>query len=100
MALQPDAVLAVTTPALAALVAETRTVPIVFVRVSDPIGDGFVDSLAKPSGNLTGFSNMGSFLAGKWVQLLKEITPKSRASHRHVQPSDGPRWRIAFLARG
>ena len=75
IALQPEAVLAVTTPAVKALLGETRTVPIVFVRVADPVGDGFVNSLAKPSGNVTGFSNIVSSLAGKWVQLLKEITP-------------------------
>ena len=73
IALQPDAVLAVTTPAVTALVDETRTVPIVFVRVSDPLG--FVSSLAKPSGNVTGFSNFEPSLAGKWLQLLKEIAP-------------------------
>ena len=73
IALQPDAILAVTTPVLAALVDETRTVPIVFVRVSYPLG--FVDSLAKPSGNVTGFSNFQPSLAGKWIQLLKEIAP-------------------------
>jgi putative ABC transport system substrate-binding protein len=75
IALQPDAVLAVTTPALAALVGETRTVPIVFVRVADPVGDGFVNSLAKPGGNVTGHSNFAPSLAGKWLQLLKEIAP-------------------------
>jgi putative ABC transport system substrate-binding protein len=97
VALQPDAALAVTTPALAALVGETRTVPIVFVRVADPLGDGFVKSLAKPSGNVTGFSNIESSLAGKWLQLLKDRA-WSRACHRHVQPGDCPRWRIGFLA--
>jgi ABC transporter substrate binding protein len=58
VALQPDAVLAVTTPALAALQRETRTVPIVFVQVSDPVRDGFVGSLTSPSGNVTGFSSI------------------------------------------
>ena len=75
MAFQPDAVLAVSTPAVAALVRETRTVPIVFLRVADPVGEGFVNSLARPNGNVTGFSNVVYSFAGKWVQLLKEITP-------------------------
>src|SRR5262245_4809697 len=75
VALQPDAVLAATTPALAALLRETRTVPIVFVQVSDPVRDGFVDNLASPSGNVTGFSGILPSLGGKWVQLLKEIAP-------------------------
>jgi putative tryptophan/tyrosine transport system substrate-binding protein len=75
VALQPDAIFAVTTPAVAALLGETRTVPIVFARVSDPVGDGFVSSLAKPSGNVTGFINFEPSLAGKWLQLLKELVP-------------------------
>src|SRR5262249_1383201 len=75
IALQPDGVLAVSTPALRALVAETRTVPFVFVRVGDPLGDGFVDNPAKPGGNITGFSLLEPPIAGKWLQLLKEIAP-------------------------
>src|SRR5215468_5153829 len=70
VALQPDAILAVTTPAVAALLGETHTVPIVFVRVSDPVGSGLVGSLAKPDGNVTGFMNFEPSLAGKWLQLL------------------------------
>ena len=75
IALQPEAVLAVSTPAAKALLGETRTVPIVFVRVADPLGDGLVDSMASPSGNVTGFSIQELSLAGKWLQLLKEIAP-------------------------
>jgi len=97
IALQPDAVLASTTPALAALVAETRTVPIVFVRVSDPVGDGFVDSLSKPSGNVTGFSNIGTFLAGKWIQLLKQITPSLARVSVMFNPETAPGGGVHFL---
>jgi ABC-type uncharacterized transport system substrate-binding protein len=75
IALEPDAVLAVSTPAVAALMDETRIVPIVFVRVADPLGDGVVDSMAKPSGNVTGFSVLEPSIAGKWLQLLREIAP-------------------------
>ena len=75
IALQPDAVLAVTTPVLKVLEGETRTIPIVFVRVGDPFGDGLVDSAAKPSGNVTGFTTLEPSIAGKWLQLLKEIAP-------------------------
>jgi putative tryptophan/tyrosine transport system substrate-binding protein len=75
VALQPDAIFAVTTPAVAALLGETRTIPIVFARVADPVGSGFVSNLAKPDGNVTGFSNFEPSLAGKWLQLLKEIVP-------------------------
>jgi len=75
IALQLDAVLAVTTPVLKVLEGETRTIPIVFVRVGDPFGDGLVDSAAKPSGNVTGFTTLEPSIAGKWLQLLKEIAP-------------------------
>ena len=75
VALQPDAIFAVTTPAVAALLGETRTIPIVFARVSDPVGSGFISSLAKPNGNVTGFTNFERSLSGKWLQLLKEIAP-------------------------
>jgi putative tryptophan/tyrosine transport system substrate-binding protein len=73
--LKCDAILSATTPVLAALLKQTRTIPIVFLSVSDPVGDGFVDSLARPGGNATGFINIESAMAGKWVELLKEIVP-------------------------
>jgi putative ABC transport system substrate-binding protein len=95
IALQPDAILAVTTPVLAALVDETRTVPIVFVRVSDPLG--FVDSLAKPSGNVTGFSNFQPSLAGKWIQLLKEIAPPIVRVTIMFNPATTPNGGLDFL---
>jgi putative tryptophan/tyrosine transport system substrate-binding protein len=65
------------TPVVAALARETQTIPIVFVNVADPIGSGFVVSLARPGGNLTGFMTDNSALGGKWVQLLKEIAPRT-----------------------
>jgi putative tryptophan/tyrosine transport system substrate-binding protein len=67
--LRPDAILARGTPVTGALVHETRTIPIVFVAAADPIGSGFATSLAHPGGNITGFSNLFSILAAKWVQL-------------------------------
>jgi putative tryptophan/tyrosine transport system substrate-binding protein len=73
---QPDVILSRTTALTAALLQRTRTVPIVFVIVSDPVGDGFVDSLARPGRNATGFTNVEASLSGKWVELLKEINPK------------------------
>jgi putative ABC transport system substrate-binding protein len=73
--LSPDAILASNTPAVAALRQQTRTIPIVFVRVTDPVGQGFVQSLARPGGNITGFSVYDAPLMGKWVQLLKEVAP-------------------------
>jgi putative tryptophan/tyrosine transport system substrate-binding protein len=71
----PDVLVAVTTPATAALQRETQTIPIVFTSVSDPVGSGFVASLRKPGGNITGFINMEASLGGKWVGLIHEIAP-------------------------
>jgi putative ABC transport system substrate-binding protein len=73
--LMPDAILASTSPSIAALREQTRTIPIVFVLLADPVGQGFVQSLARPGGNITGFSDFDAALMGKWLQLLKEVTP-------------------------
>jgi putative ABC transport system substrate-binding protein len=73
--LSPDAILASTTPAVAALRQQTRTIPIVFVFVVDPVGQGFAQSLARPGGNITGFSSYDAPAVGKWLQLLKEVAP-------------------------
>src|SRR3954465_4871008 len=76
VALQPDLILSQTTPSTAALVQQTRTIPIVFGSVTDPVGSGFVASLPRPGGNVTGFTLMGPTIAGKWLELLKEIAPR------------------------
>jgi ABC-type uncharacterized transport system substrate-binding protein len=76
LALGPDVILASGTPAVTALQKATRTVPIVFVRVSDPVGAGIVDSLARPGGNATGFMNFEYSISGKWLELLKQIAPR------------------------
>jgi putative tryptophan/tyrosine transport system substrate-binding protein len=76
VALQPDLILSSVTPTTAALLQQTRTIPIVFATVSDPVGSGFVASLARPGGNITGFQAMVGSLAGKWLELLKEIAPR------------------------
>jgi putative ABC transport system substrate-binding protein len=75
VALPPDIILASTTPAVAAVLEATRTVPIVFAAVADPVGAGFVDSLARPGGNATGFTPFEYGLSGKWLELLKQIAP-------------------------
>jgi putative tryptophan/tyrosine transport system substrate-binding protein len=75
IALAPDVVLTATSPLVAALQQVTRTVPIVFVNVIDPVGSGMVVSLARPGGNITGFIVFEYALAAKWLQLLKEIAP-------------------------
>jgi putative ABC transport system substrate-binding protein len=74
--MRPDVILARSTPAVAALKAETQTIPIVFTTVSDPIGSRFVASFATPGGNITGFTNFESSICGKWLGLLKEIAPR------------------------
>ena len=74
--LSPDAILASTLPAVAALREQTRTIPIVFVLLVDPVGLGLVQSLARPGGNITGFSGYDAPMMGKWLQLLKEIAPR------------------------
>jgi putative ABC transport system substrate-binding protein len=76
IALAPDVILATGTPSLGPLHQVTRTVPIVFVNVVDPVGGGFVDSLARPGGNTTGFMLFEYGIGGKWLELLKEIAPR------------------------
>ncbi len=75
-ALQPDFILTSTTPATAAMLQYTRTIPIIFVLVGDPVGSGFVASMARPGGNATGFTPIEGSLGGKWVEVLKEIAPR------------------------
>ena len=74
--LQPDLVLTSSTPAAGAMLQQTRTIPIVFVLVADPVGSGYVASLPRPGGNVTGFTPIVGSLGGKWVQLLNEIAPR------------------------
>ena len=75
VALSPDVIFTTSTPAVAALQQATRSVPIVFANVTDPVSGGFVDSLAKPGGNITGFTVYDYGMAAKWLELLKEIAP-------------------------
>jgi putative tryptophan/tyrosine transport system substrate-binding protein len=75
--LRLDVIVGQSTPVVTALVRETQTIPIVFVNVADPIGSGFVVSLARPGGNSTGFITDNPALGGKWVELLKEIAPRT-----------------------
>ena len=75
VALAPDVILAAGTQSVAALQRVTHTLPVVFVTVTDPVGAGFVDSLAQPGGNTTGFMLFEYSLSGKWLELLKQIAP-------------------------
>jgi putative ABC transport system substrate-binding protein len=79
-----------------ALQRETRTIPIVFVIVSDPVGAGLVASLPRPGGNITGFINVESSMGGKWLERHKDIAPRVRRVAIMVQPRHGSRWRIIF----
>ena len=74
--LQPDVILSQSTPITAALLQQTRTIPIIFGLVADPLGSGFVASFPRPGGNVTGFILLEPTMAGKWVELLKEIAPR------------------------
>jgi putative ABC transport system substrate-binding protein len=75
VALQPDLIFTVATPATAALQQETGTIPIVFFAVNDPVASGIVPRLDRPGGNITGFANYEPSLGGKWLELLTEIAP-------------------------
>ena len=90
IALQPDAILSVTTPATLAVQKLTQTIPIVFVNASDPIGDGIVTSLARPGGNITGFINVEASMAGKWLELLRDIAPGLRRAAVLINPDTAP----------
>jgi putative ABC transport system substrate-binding protein len=76
IALQPDVILSNSTPTTAALLEQTRAIPIVFALVADPVGSGFVSSFSQPGGNVTGFVTIEGSIASKWLELLKEIAPR------------------------
>ena len=96
VALQPDVILSAVTPTTAVLLQHTRTIPIVFATVSDPVGSGFVASLAQPGGNVTGFQAMVGSLGSKWVELLKEIAPSVTRVAMLFNPAVAP-YADAFL---
>ena len=90
VALQPDLILSHNTPTTAALLQQTRTIPIVFAIASDPVGSGFVASFPRPGGNVTGFDVSEPTQAGKWVQLLKEIAPGVARVAMLFNPASAP----------
>ena len=90
VALQPDLIVTQSTPITATLLQETRTIPIVFALVADPIGSGFVASFAKPGGNVTGFVTIEPTMAGKWLELLKEIAPRADRVAFLFNPATAP----------
>jgi ABC-type uncharacterized transport system substrate-binding protein len=90
VSLQPDLIFASTTPVVAALQRQSRTIPIVFVNVSDPIGSGLVASLARPGGNLTGLLLYEEGITGKWLAMLKEIAPQLARAALIANPKSTP----------
>jgi ABC-type uncharacterized transport system substrate-binding protein len=90
VALQPDLILTQSTPATAELLQQTRTIPIVFGLLADPIGSGFVASFPRPGGNVTGFVTMQPTMAGKWLELLKEIAPRVARVAMLFNPATAP----------
>ena len=88
--LKPECILAQSTPVTDALVQATRTIPIVFVAVSDPIGSGFVASIARPGGNITGFTVLHASIAGKYLETLKEMVPQLTRAAIMYNPDSVP----------
>jgi putative ABC transport system substrate-binding protein len=88
--LQPDVILGQATVAVAALQRATRSIPVIFANVSDPIGSGFIEKLARPGGNMTGFTNFEPAMGGKWVEYLEEIAPQVRRIAFMYDPDTSP----------
>jgi putative tryptophan/tyrosine transport system substrate-binding protein len=95
--LQPDVVLAHSTPETMAVHRETRTIPIVFVLVSNPIGSGFLESLSRPGGNLTGFVSYEDGMASKWLELLTQIVPGIKRAAIMFNPDTAPNGGLYLL---
>jgi putative tryptophan/tyrosine transport system substrate-binding protein len=90
IALKPDLIVTQNTPPTASMLRQTRTIPVVFVVVADPVGSGFVESLARPVGNATGFTIMEPTTTGKWLALLKEIAPRVNRAAFLFNPATTP----------
>src|SRR5262249_13787963 len=95
--LQPDLIFAHTTPVTAAVARETRTIPIIFAIVSDPVGAGFVESLSRPGRNITGYINVEAAMGGKWLELLKEVAPRVQRVGVLYNPPTAPGGGRYFL---
>ena len=90
VALQPDLILVQSTPNTATLLQETRTIPIIFAQVADPVASGLVASFSRPGGNVTGFIVMEGPMGGKWLELLKEIAPRVNRVALLFNPATAP----------
>lgn len=98
VALQPDVILTSSTLATGVMLQQTRTTPIVFVLVADPVGSGYVASLPRPGGNVTGFTPIVGSLGGKWVELLKEIAPRIGRVNLIYNPQSSASFIETYLA--
>jgi len=98
VASKPDAIFAFSSVAVAALRRESRTLSIVFTAISDPVGSGFVESLARPGGNATGFTNFVPTMAAKWMEVLKEIAPQVRRTVLMFNPQTAPSFGVEAAA--
>ena len=85
--LNPDAIVTSSTPAALALLQESRTIPIVFTNLTDPVGSGVVSNLARPGGNATGFTNFEYSIAGKWLEILKDMAPNIKRASLLFNPA-------------
>ncbi len=92
LGLKPDVVLAQGVVGAAALKQATASVPVVFVQVQDPVGGGIVASLSRPEGNLTGFTNFDYEMVGKWLELLRELSPNTTRALAIINPDNRARW--------
>jgi putative tryptophan/tyrosine transport system substrate-binding protein len=97
VSLQPDVIFAESTPCTAAVLRETHTTPIVFQGVSDPIGSGFIDGLARPGGNVTGLGWMEPTMGGKWLELLRDMVPNVKSVAAMFNPQTAPYVRSYYL---
>jgi putative ABC transport system substrate-binding protein len=95
--LRPDVIFVATTPASVAIHRETRAIPTVFALVVDPVGEGFVSSVARPGGNMTGFLDLEPSMGGKWLEVLAEIEPGLRRAAIMFNPNTAPYARTYFL---
>jgi putative tryptophan/tyrosine transport system substrate-binding protein len=91
VALEPDVIVVISTPVTAAVMQETRRIPIIFVQNFDPVGSGLVKSLVAPDGNITGFTSYEAAMGGKWLEMLKRVAPQV-ALCRHVFAFDRSGW--------
>jgi putative ABC transport system substrate-binding protein len=98
--LKPDVIFADTSLGVAPLQRETRTIPIVFTRISDPVASGFVESLARPGGNVTGFTPREFAVAGKWLEMLKEIAPGINRVAVIFNPDQAPQIGMSRVIEG